>query len=364
MDRTWLWHRHPKQSLPSTTTTVMDVPGHFESVARTAVAALSDLADLVTDNLDQLNLTSTYTTAAIFVFTLLISRYLLFRPLSSPAVPAFHGPTRAQAGGPVLLVIAHPDDECMFFAPTLLALHAQSVPVHILCLSTGNADGLGAQRVQELVRSAKVLHIPSDRVHYVDSPDLQDGMRTEWPAREVIRHVRDTVNQLGVSNIITFDDAGVSGHANHIAISRALQIDPDLAPITWHLHSVPRLAKYAMLFVRADTLRDATAPDPMKWWLLGETGARLGRGEHLDVWRVVARPAQVQRAQLAMQQHASQLVWYRKAFMRVARYFVVNELVKMSSSRSSRGAARVVTAGNVNVGGSRGARLDQGNRTV
>ena len=54
--------------------------------------------------------------------------------------------------GPVLFVIAHPDDECMFFAPTLLNLtsinakdgkpqktginHAIS-NVHVLCLSNG-----------------------------------------------------------------------------------------------------------------------------------------------------------------------------------------------------------------------------------
>lgn len=39
----------------------------------------------------------------------------------------------------VLLVIAHPDDEAMFFAPTLLGLLAPSAhnTVHLLCLSTG-----------------------------------------------------------------------------------------------------------------------------------------------------------------------------------------------------------------------------------
>ena len=38
----------------------------------------------------------------------------------------------------VLLVIAHPDDESMFFAPTVLGLRAQRIPVFILCLSTGS----------------------------------------------------------------------------------------------------------------------------------------------------------------------------------------------------------------------------------
>jgi hypothetical protein len=36
-----------------------------------------------------------------------------------------------------LLVIAHPDDESMFFAPTLHRLHSQGAAVLILCLSNG-----------------------------------------------------------------------------------------------------------------------------------------------------------------------------------------------------------------------------------
>ena len=45
------------------------------------------------------------------------------------------------AGSDALLVIAHPDDECMFFTPTLLGLQSQNVVVHVLCLSTGNFAG-------------------------------------------------------------------------------------------------------------------------------------------------------------------------------------------------------------------------------
>lgn len=37
----------------------------------------------------------------------------------------------------VLILTAHPDDECMFFAPTVLALVEQGIPVRALSLSTG-----------------------------------------------------------------------------------------------------------------------------------------------------------------------------------------------------------------------------------
>ena len=42
-------------------------------------------------------------------------------------------------GGDVLLVIAHPDDESMFFAPTLLSLATARIRTSVLCLSTGAA---------------------------------------------------------------------------------------------------------------------------------------------------------------------------------------------------------------------------------
>ena len=39
----------------------------------------------------------------------------------------------------VLILTAHPDDECMFFGPTITALRSGSskTRVHVLCLSTG-----------------------------------------------------------------------------------------------------------------------------------------------------------------------------------------------------------------------------------
>ena len=40
--------------------------------------------------------------------------------------------------GRVLIVIAHPDDECMFFAPTVLALtRSGQHDVFLLCVSSG-----------------------------------------------------------------------------------------------------------------------------------------------------------------------------------------------------------------------------------
>jgi len=102
-------------------------------------------------------------------------------------------------GGPMraLLLTAHPDDEAMFFAPTVLALTkpppvAQTPPANefeeviigerppelfSLCLSTGNADGLGKTRKQELFASLEVLGVPSDRSYVLDHEYVKFHLR-------------------------------------------------------------------------------------------------------------------------------------------------------------------------------------------
>lgn len=48
-------------------------------------------------------------------------------------------PSRETKGADVkaLFVTAHPDDECMFFAPAILRLVELNASVHLLCLSEG-----------------------------------------------------------------------------------------------------------------------------------------------------------------------------------------------------------------------------------
>jgi N-acetylglucosaminylphosphatidylinositol deacetylase len=48
-----------------------------------------------------------------------------------------------------LIVIAHPDDEAMFFVPTIKYLRKYN-NISLLCLSNGNATGLGRIREKEL----------------------------------------------------------------------------------------------------------------------------------------------------------------------------------------------------------------------
>ena len=78
----------------------------------------------------------------------------------------------------ICLLIAHPDDEAMFFAPTILALTRPETGNHvkILCLSTGNAVGLGETRKKELVKSGMTLGLRAeDDVFVVDRPYVHES---------------------------------------------------------------------------------------------------------------------------------------------------------------------------------------------
>ena len=56
----------------------------------------------------------------------------------------------------VLFVLAHPDDECMFFTPTVMSMKKES-NLFILVLSNGGYDGLGKIRAKEMEKAASAM---------------------------------------------------------------------------------------------------------------------------------------------------------------------------------------------------------------
>lgn len=119
-----------------------------------------------------------------------------------------------------LLVFAHPDDESMFFSPTIIALKYQGVTMHVLCLSDGNYDGFGSVRRQELLAACGVLGIAPHHINVVDHPELQDGPQNAWPPKLIASMIAREAEAQKADMIITFDAKGVSGHSNHVAVWR------------------------------------------------------------------------------------------------------------------------------------------------
>ncbi|KAL5216269.1 hypothetical protein ABZP36_007670 [Zizania latifolia] len=115
----------------------------------------------------------------------------------------------------VLLVLAHPDDESMFFTPTILFLKSKGHNIHILCMSQGNADGLGNIRKEELYLACATLKISAEHVKVLDHPELQDGFHEKWDHGLLAELTMAQAQLWDIDTIVTFDSHGISGHPNH-----------------------------------------------------------------------------------------------------------------------------------------------------
>ena len=211
----------------------------------------------------------------------------------------------------VLLVTAHPDDEAMFFVPTLLALQARGVAVHVLCLSTGDYDGLGAARSEELVRSCASLGVPAERVALVDDARLRDGPDERWEPALVASLVRRELRRRALAAVVTFDAYGVSGHPNHAAVHRGVRALAAAggAPSAYELVSTGFVRKHSGL---VDVVVSAAA-------------ARL-------LGRCCFLSAEPWRCHAAMRCHATQYVWFRRLYVLTSRYVFCNTLRPLGES--------------------------------
>lgn len=155
-----------------------------------------------------------------------------------------------------LLITAHPDDESMFFIPTLRnILHIdykkdsnderqnQKPNIHLLCLSNGDYRDVsdGPVRTKELYKACSLISIDSSKsseatsVVVIDDGRLKDGPNEVWNsdliADIVLEHLQkilcsiqkqQSARQQINLNIITFDQGGVSGHPNHVDVFRGI----------------------------------------------------------------------------------------------------------------------------------------------
>ncbi|KAF8148339.1 putative deacetylase LmbE-like domain-containing protein [Mycena galopus ATCC 62051] len=139
-----------------------------------------------------------------------------------------------------LLLTAHPDDETFFFSPTLTALsHMQEAgrtrDVLVVCLSTGNAKGLGDVRREEFGKALEIFGIRQGRRFILDHPGLQDNKTAVWEAAVIAEELLPLVVEYNITTILTFDAYGITGHPNH-CLSPTF---PATRPRLFALHSRP-----------------------------------------------------------------------------------------------------------------------------
>jgi N-acetylglucosaminylphosphatidylinositol deacetylase len=157
------------------------------------------------------NIQATLTLPILWSFTALLLAMIIPPPsLNTQLQPVYHHSPRADidatgAGRTALILTAHPDDEAMFFSPTIMGLKNHGWEVRGLCLSTGNAEGLGAERVEELKRSYGVFGVQESHVKWLNDSlvdmfnntaqliirSFPDNMGAVWRSEDVQRAVGD-----------------------------------------------------------------------------------------------------------------------------------------------------------------------------
>ena len=219
----------------------------------------------------------------------------------------------------VVIVTAHPDDETMFFGPTIISMMRRSLTnkpnkIFLLCLSNGNYYGIGEQRTKELEQCCRVLGV--EKVVVIDDNRLEDKPNEWWDESVVSHHIMDFVDQNDIQVIISFDEYGISGHTNHRVIYRVLS---DLKSYRLNIHfyclqSISILRKYLSFLEIPITLLFCLYYNVFK---------------HNDRLFNVISFYEYKTLLNALHKHKTQMLWFRYLYCFTSRYMFVNDLVRI-----------------------------------
>ncbi|KAF2733564.1 phosphatidylinositol glycan class L [Polyplosphaeria fusca] len=244
-------------------------------------------------------------------------------------------------GKRIILLIAHPDDEAMFFAPTLLALTRPENGNHvrILCLSSGNADGLGETRKKELVKSGVQLGLRGeDDILVLEDKNFPDSMTVTWHPRLISNLLTtafapkmSTVSskeapQATIDAIITFDAEGVSSHPNHKSLYSGAHT---FLKALMHRHSGWECPIKLYTLTSTNVLRKYLSLLDAPATIIGALVKRKELGDYPTPLMFVGSPVGYRTAQKAMTTaHQSQMRWFRWGWITFSRYMIMNDLKK------------------------------------
>ena len=254
----------------------------------------------------------------------------------------------------VMLVISHPDDEAMFFGPTLESLKKTTnvittTKVFCICLSNGNASGLGQTRAKELKKSTLEV-FKLDGCVIAESEDLQDGMENAWPLEEIANVVHECVQHYSPDVILTFDERGVSKHPNHVQTHRGVmrfiveaklgaipnaEYTEENVPEVWVLETMPfyrtfmgAMDYWASVITTTTRKKKGSKNTSNESSNSNSSSLAAGASSTSSSWVMFCsrNPSLVLEA---MRTHATQWVWYRKLYVAFSRYSLLNTLRRM-----------------------------------
>ena len=176
-----------------------------------------------------------------------------------------------------VLIIAHPDDESMFYTPFL----NDNKPL-IICLSGINTD-----------RHLELESLCNEKGLKYKIMDFKDG--DDWDVNKItlkiLKTIKYSINRTKLS-LITFDSRGVSGHKNHISCHKAVKkiqktFSPDIK--CFYLKTVGIFEKYFLYLT-------------------------LPTHSNINIFNGFAN----------MKHHKTQMVWFRYLWILFSNYMVYN----------------------------------------
>lgn len=238
----------------------------------------------------------------------------------------------------VYFLIGHPDDEVMFFSPSIIELSKKrhNNKVRLLCLSSGDAESemMGAIRRDELYKSARILGIEKQDVILVGG--FKDGMDMVWHEEDIKRILQSNVNDSKKKEVlVTFDEKGVSKHPNHMSLYHGaksfLVSQKDNRELSLYvLKSLSFWEKYSWTFVTNVELFVNHISDLIIRKIfnvkINISIASLHQERHS--FKIYSDLSMFSLSLAAMMYgHHSQMTWFRYGWLLMSRYLTFNNLI-------------------------------------
>eukprot|EP00055_Hartaetosiga_balthica_P014095 m.75611 g.75611 ORF g.75611 m.75611 type:complete len:279 (+) comp8487_c0_seq2:35-871(+) len=238
----------------------------------------------------------------LLAFIVLVNLYVFWHVWKGKKnIPSVQKEENNKPENNVLLITAHPDDESMFFGPTLRMLQRENYNVFLLCLSNGDFDGLGETREKELGKAVAVFGMKDH--HVINDKELSDDPTIQWPIQKVLKYVDTAVTEWNIGKILTFDVHGISSHPNHISTFLATKEFCKKRNTTLKLYSLETVNVFRKYIGIVD-------------FIFSLSSSRMSLSS-LGDWLAIKR---------AMVHHKSQMVWFRHLWVVFSRYMYINTL--------------------------------------
>lgn len=165
-------------------------------------------------------------------------------------------------GCSVLAVFAHPDDESLACGGLLACCARRGARVSLVCVTDGRHDQgrrLGELRARELDAACRELGV----AHHVVL-DYEDGMLPWVDQQQLAADIGQAIDRLRPEVVITFDQDGLYGHPDHIAVhertTAAIAAAGHAGPALYYVTIPPGAMRAVVEHARETLARQGLAP--------------------------------------------------------------------------------------------------------